>query len=112
MHKITHNHQHPQLRHTRSTLPSMPTSTPAAAQNKFRRRDAAHTHSPERPPLAPREGTPKRAPHASLAVRPPAPHLEEPRYSQLMTMSRCTQVRAYFCTCGSEEGWGEGWGEG
>ena len=50
MHKITHNHQHPQLRHTRSTLPSMPTSTPAAAQNKFRRRDAAHTHSPERPP--------------------------------------------------------------
>ena len=54
MHKVTHNHQHQQLRHTRSTLSRMPTSTPAAAQNKFRRRDAAHTHSsPERPPPRP-----------------------------------------------------------
>ena len=37
----------------------------------------------------------------------PAAHLE-PRYSQLMTMSRCTHVSAYFCTCGRAGGRGSG----
>ena len=50
----------------------------------------------------PAQPQPLEGSRAYRAYRPysaPAAHLE-PRYSQLMTMSRCTHVSAYFCTCG------------